>query len=158
MRQWLVESVLLSGAGALAGVALAQFWLEGLTSLVRLDLPTWMDVELNPAVVVFTALLAVASGLLAGLLPAIKSSANDVALSIREGTRRVSGRREEGIRRSLVAFEIALSVVLLSGANGRVVAGYGPGAGSDERAHVSNRATVDVRRRTAGRIPPASAR
>ena len=116
VRQLLVESLLLSVLGALAGLGLSRLWLGALTSVVRLDLPTWMTVELNPGVLAFTGVLAIASGVLAGLLPALRSSASDMVLRIREGSRRVSGGADERFRRALIAFEIALSVVLLSGA------------------------------------------
>ncbi|HEY7816641.1 MAG TPA: ADOP family duplicated permease, partial [Vicinamibacteria bacterium] len=116
VRQLLVESLLLSILGGLLSIPLSRLWLGAITATVRLDLPTWMTVDLNRTVLAFGLLLTVATGILAGLVPALRASSSDVAARIHSGSRRIGSREEERIRGALVVGEIAICLVLLAGA------------------------------------------
>jgi len=111
------ESALLALTGAALGIGLARLALEGLGTLVPQGAGGAIDAHLNAFVVAGTAGIALAASLLAGLVPALKASRSSVAESLSEGgTRTGQGRSGARLRRGLVVVEIALSVVLLTGA------------------------------------------
>jgi putative ABC transport system permease protein len=117
LRQMLTESLLLALLGGLTGLAVAFAFHRGLLSLVanRIPVPRLDQVQLDGPVVGFTMLLALGTGLLFGLVPALlaSSSAND---ALREGGRHGSGPRARRALATLVVAEVALSLVLLTGA------------------------------------------
>ena len=117
LRQMLTESLLLAFCGGVAGLILAFVFHSALLALVadRIPVPRLDQVRLDWVVVGFTMLLALGTGLLFGLLPALVStaSAND---SLREGGRHGSSPRARRALATLVVAEVALSLVLLTGA------------------------------------------
>ena len=117
LRQMLTESVMLSLAGGVLGLALAVVFHRGLLALVadRIPVPRLDQVALDVPVVAFTIVTALATGLVFGLIPALLASAmaND---ALREGGRHGAGPRSRRILGSLVVVEVALSLVLLTGA------------------------------------------
>ena len=117
LSQMLAESILLGGMGGIAGLALAFLFHRGLLALVaeRLPIPRLDQVSLDLTVVTLTMAVSLATGLLFGLVPAIVSSRalND---ALREGGRHGGRPRARRVLGSLVAAEIALSLVLLTGA------------------------------------------
>jgi putative ABC transport system permease protein len=117
LRQMLTESLLLGVSGGIAGLLLAFVFHSALLALVadRIPVPRLDQVRLDWLVVGFTMLLALGTGLLFGLLPALVSaaSAND---ALREGGRHGGGPRARRALAALVVAEVALSLVLLTGA------------------------------------------
>ena len=117
LRQMLTESLMLSLAGGVAGLALAVVFHRGLLALVadRIPVPRLDQVTLDLPVVAFTVAIAVATGLLFGLIPALLASAmaND---ALREGGRHGAGPRSRRTLNALIVVEVALSLVLLTGA------------------------------------------
>ena len=117
LRQMLTESLLLSLTGGIAGLVLAFAFHRGLLALVadRIPVPRLDQVTLDITVVAFTVVLSLGTGLLFGMIPALlaASSAND---SLREGGRHGSGPRARRALGALVVAEVALSLVLLTGA------------------------------------------
>jgi putative ABC transport system permease protein len=116
IRQLLTESLLLAAIGGVAGLLLA---LWGVDLLVALGprVPRLQDVGLDGRVLAFSSLIALLSGVLFGLAPAIQSSRSALNESLKEGGRtgmEAPGRR--GVRSALVVVEIALALVLLLGA------------------------------------------
>jgi predicted permease len=106
------ESLLLAVAGGIAGVLLAAWGLDLLSSVAAERIPRWAEVRLDGAVLAFAAATAILSGSLAGLLPALRLSR---ALSTEGlGSRVDTGR--EGSWPALVAAETALTAILLVGA------------------------------------------
>jgi putative ABC transport system permease protein len=119
VRQMLTESTLLASVGGLAGVLLAAAAIRLLqmlaTSLPRRDLgpgvslPRLDEIAIDVPVLAFTVLVAAATGILCGLLPALRHAKSREADRLRE---RVAGRRTRG---ALVVAEIAMAMVLLVG-------------------------------------------
>ena len=117
IRQLLTESVLLSMLGAALGTALAWGGLRVLTRLAPPDIPRLDQVSIDLSVLAVTLVVAVITGLTFGLVPALQSSRFATGSALREHIRGgTSGRRAQRMRRSLVAAQIALVVVLLTGA------------------------------------------
>jgi putative ABC transport system permease protein len=132
--QLVTESVLLSLAGAAAGLLVA-YWGLG---LIRGNMPPevaryilgWKDIQLDGRTLLFTAAAAISSGILAGLAPAWQCSRPNLTDALKEGGRGGTvGRARHLLRNVLVAAEIALAVVLLVGA-GLMVRGFRSQIGS----------------------------
>jgi predicted permease len=114
VRQMLVESLVLSSLGGLAGVALAMALLQGAIRFLPQTLPRLDEVSLNGPVLAFAVGLSVLTGLLFGVLPAVRISRLDPALALREGTRTVTGGRvQQRLQAWMVVGETALGLVLL---------------------------------------------
>ena len=112
VRQLVVESLLLSVAAATAGVALAYWLIGAIVALAPAGILRLHDAALDGRMLLFAALLTTATGIAFGLLPAIQFSRPLRGL-LRD---RQSGTLRAGARRVLVATEVALAVVLLTGA------------------------------------------
>lgn len=113
----LLEALLLSGLGAAAGLGLAALSLRIVPAL-PLPLPGGgLDIGVDARVVVFGVLLAIATGIVFGLLPSLRATRSDVASSLRdEGRGRSSGRSVTLIRSGLLTVQVAVSMVLVVGA------------------------------------------
>jgi putative ABC transport system permease protein len=117
VRQLLAESVLLATAGAVAGLALSAWGIKFLTALAPADLPRITESGLNLEVLIFTALVALFTGILFGLVPALQAAKPELATALKEGGR--SGTETLGrsrLRSVLIVTETALAIVLLVGA------------------------------------------
>jgi predicted permease len=115
-RQALVESALLAIIGSLVGALLA-FWLVDLVATaIPVELPFWIRIDLNPAVLGFTILISCLTTLLAGSLPALQSARVDIAQSMKATAATVSGAGARS-REMLTAAQVAISIVLLVGAS-----------------------------------------
>jgi putative ABC transport system permease protein len=118
VRQLLAESVLIAAAGAVAGALLAQ-WLSGaLVAFLTTDHDrVFIDVARDWRVFSFIALVAAATCVLFGLMPAIRATATNPGAAMKAGSRGATDTRERfGLRRALVVAQVALSVVLVVGA------------------------------------------
>jgi putative ABC transport system permease protein len=115
MRQLLTESIALSGLGGAAGIALAYGLTRVLVALDPLKIPRVQDIAIDRRVLVFTAAIALVTGVLFGIVPALQSSRTDLQPVLKEGGR--DSRTGAGwLRRVLVVGEIAASVVLVAAA------------------------------------------
>lgn len=111
--QLLTESVLLSTAGAVAGLAVAWAGLQIVMTLRPANLPRLDETSLDGTVLLFTAGLAVITGVMFGLLPALQLSRPDVTSVLKDGGRSgTAGRSRQLARRGLVVLQLASSVVL----------------------------------------------
>lgn len=117
VRQFLVESLVLSFAGAALGLLLARWLLAVLAPLAESALPVFREFPLDGRVFTFLLGVAVFSGLLFGIIPALQASRGDVRETLSEGGGKATGtRRQQLFRQTLVVAEIALSLILLVGA------------------------------------------
>jgi putative ABC transport system permease protein len=117
VRQLLTESVLLSGLAALLALLLARVGMQSLVSLSPSDLPRASEIHLDGWAFAFTLALGVGTGILFGLVPAFRASSGEICDKLGEATARVSsGRRQGRFRAALVVSEVALCLILLTGA------------------------------------------
>jgi predicted permease len=114
VRQFLVESLVLAGLGAVAGLALAGPIMRFLERLVP---PTMAAVHLTLdwRVLTFSAAIAIAAGVIFGLAPAISGSRAALNAGLRDGGRGTAGARSYRFQHALIIVETALAVVLLTG-------------------------------------------
>jgi putative ABC transport system permease protein len=116
VRQLLTESVLLAVLGAALGVLLAWGGLRLLIGLAPADIPRLDEVRVDVLVLGLGLALAVVTGMAFGLVPALNASRQNLSDSLREGGRGTAGRHGNQMRRALVGAQVALVVVLLTGA------------------------------------------
>jgi predicted permease len=157
-RLFLLEAILLSALGAGAGLLLARW---AVSAFPRLPLPlppgVAFDVAIDGRVLTFSILLAVASALFFGLLPALRASGTDLAAAMREEVRTASAARRGGaLRKVFVGVQVAVSLVLVIGAGLLArslskLAAVEPGVDVERLAYV----TVDATR--GGAAPPDAA-
>jgi len=118
VRQLLTESLLLATMGGLAGLLLA-WWGASLLLWLASDGPKALplDIRPDPPVLAFTAALAICTGLIFGLVPALSATRRDLAPALRERTHSLahSGRRWN-LGQVLVVAQVALSLLMLVGA------------------------------------------
>jgi predicted permease len=116
IRQLLAESVLLSTVAGVLGVAAAPLALQTLTSFAARFTTRAAEIKLDEPVLLFGFALSVATGLVFGLGPALALSRNPAA-AVREGeTRSTGGRTPRVFRNGLVVAQVAVSLILLTGA------------------------------------------
>jgi predicted permease len=117
VRQILVESLLLSMIGGLAGIALSSVILKQLAVWFPQALPRLGDVSIDLPVLAFAMGISVVTGILFGVVPALRTSSLAPALALRDGTRTVTrGLGHHRLQTWLVIGETALGLVLLVGA------------------------------------------
>lgn len=117
VRQLLTESVILSLAGAGFGLLLAVWGVDLLVAMQPQGIARLENVRVDATVIFFTACIAVLSGLMFGAFPAIQSTPNGLAATLKEAGRgALTSRTGSRMRSALVVAEMALAVVLLAGA------------------------------------------
>jgi predicted permease len=114
VRQFFTESLLIALAGGILGLLLAQAGGD-LFSQFRIpsDVPIVLDFSLDPRVLLFTAVAAMVSAILFGLVPAFRSSRPDLSTALKPGTASGGKRRQLFGRNVLVVGQVAGSVLLL---------------------------------------------
>ncbi len=114
-RQLLTESVLLASMGGLLGLFFASAGLSLLRAALPADTPRLTDVHINWQVLVFTGGLAMITGLIFGLAPALQSSRQGQVLTdaLKSGGRGSVVSVSQRLRSSLVAGEVAFAVLLV---------------------------------------------
>jgi putative ABC transport system permease protein len=116
VRQLLTESFVLAMAGGLAGMAVAVAGIRMLLTLGAEQLPAQSDIRLDTGVLVFALGVSVITGLLFGLVPALRSSSADLQGDLRAGGRGMTGSGSaHRLRDGLVVAEVALAMVLVIG-------------------------------------------
>jgi len=118
LRQLLIESLLLATAGGIGGIFLALWGANLLTFfLPPLHLPVGLPLGVDRAVLAFTLILSLGTGVIFGLAPAWRGSRADLNNSLKEGARGTgAGRGSHRLRDLLVVSEMVLATVLLMGA------------------------------------------
>jgi putative ABC transport system permease protein len=112
-RQLLTESVVLSALGGLFGLALAAAGLALLKSSLPADTPRLADVHLDWRVLAFTGALALVTGLIFGLAPALQLSRSAVAESLNSAGRGAAASVSQWLRSSMAIAEVAFAVLLV---------------------------------------------
>ena len=136
VRQLLAESLLLSVLGGLAGLLLAAWSLRVISRLqLPLPIPIAFDLSLDARVFVFTGAVALLTGIVFGLVPALQSTRPDLVPSLKNDPPTSGTGHRYGLRDLLVVAQVTVSVVLLVGAAlltrsalaaGRVNVGFEP--------------------------------
>ena len=121
VRQLLTESVTLALAGGAAGLVLAAWMLRAIRLAGPAGIPRLAEIAIDWRVLAFTLAVSVAAGVVFGLAPAVRASRLDLNTALKAGGYGAASAgsmwsRGNGLRRVLVAGELALSVVLLIGA------------------------------------------
>lgn len=114
-RQLLTESCLLATLGGVVGLALAQASIVALKATEGVGLPRIQDVSLDLLALGFAALASLLTGVLFGLLPAIRMSSRDPGTALRSSDRSQADGKRSKLWGPLVAAEVALAFVLLAG-------------------------------------------
>jgi putative ABC transport system permease protein len=116
VRQLLTESVLLSLSGGLLGVIIAWAAIGILPKVAGGSIPAGVPIGLDPWVLSFTAVVSLCTGLLFGIVPALRTAKLDLRAALNEGSRgSTAGPGQHVLRGVLVAMEIALALLLLVG-------------------------------------------
>jgi putative ABC transport system permease protein len=117
VRQLLAESLLLALLGGVAGVLVAWAGVAGLRALGASTMPRLAEAAVDARLLGFTLALSLATGLLFGLLPALRASRADLSEVMKEGARGTAGGpARDRLRGTLIVAEVALSFALLIGA------------------------------------------
>ena len=111
----LTESLLLSVLGGALGLAVAHLGLNTLLGLVPEDVPRAMEAGLDRSVLGFTVVVALATGLFFGLLPALRASDVNLVESLKGGKPAHANRRYRAASSPLIVAQVALTLVLLVG-------------------------------------------
>jgi len=115
LRQLLTESVLLSALGGGFGLILARWGTAAALVVVPETVPRAEEIGFNFPVLLFTILVSVLTGIMFGLLPAIRMSRTDMSGRLKDSGRAISGPRTR-MQSALVISEMAMALVLLVGA------------------------------------------
>jgi putative ABC transport system permease protein len=115
-RQAFAESLLLAGIGGVAGVALAALAVQLLRTLVPANVPRVDAIAIDLPVLLFALGITLVTGILFGMMPAMRSARSDAVDTLKEGGKTSSTRGLGRLRSALVVSEVALSVVTLAGA------------------------------------------
>jgi predicted permease len=113
--QMLAESLVLGGAGGALGLLFAEVGIALLLAIAPVNIPRVTDVGIDPTVLAFTALAALGSALVFGMLPALRASRPNLAQTLRAGGRTPGLHSGKYLRQGVVVAEVALSFVLLTG-------------------------------------------
>lgn len=121
LRQLLTENILIALMGAVGGVLIAALDMHVSTATlpqrVSRFMAGWTHISINGHVLVYSLLLAIAAGVLAGVMPAFEALRVNLIDQLKAGSRTASGsRRTHGLRNTFAAAQIALAVALVVGA------------------------------------------
>ncbi len=135
VRQLITENLVLALGAGILGIGLAWVAIKAMLVTAPRNLPRLDQAGLDGWVLAFAVAVSLGSVLVFGLMPAIRSTAGDLARTLREGAKGSSAAVSDWLRRGLVAAEVALALVLLVGAGllirtaihlGRIDPGFRP--------------------------------
>ncbi|MBV8632645.1 MAG: ABC transporter permease, partial [Silvibacterium sp.] len=117
VRQLLVESLIVGAMAGVAGLVLAGVSLRALVGLLPADTPRLGDIALHWPVFLFAACASVVTGILFGLVPAIRMASPDLQEGLRSGSKSIAGKASQArISTLLVVGQIGLSVLVITAA------------------------------------------
>jgi predicted permease len=112
----LMESLVLSAAGGIAGLLLARAAIGAGASLIANQIPRAAEASVDARVLFFVLAASILTGLLAGAVPALRAGGTDLNDTLKEGGRSDAAGAGTLTRRALIVAEVALSLMLLMGA------------------------------------------
>jgi putative ABC transport system permease protein len=115
-RQMLTESLVLAGAAAVVGVALAAWGVRALIAAAPPGVPRLEQTRLDMLVLAFTLGIAMLSAILFGIAPARRAAKADLIAVVKDGGRGAVGGVRDRLRTALIVAELAVALVLLAGA------------------------------------------
>ena len=115
LQQSIVESLLLSGIGAIAGLLLGQSAIKVLWSQLERHLPLTSTIHLDWRVVLWLIVLTLVTAVIVGVIPALRAAARDVQANL-HGTTSTASASQNRTREGLVVGQLALTLVFLVGA------------------------------------------
>lgn len=115
-RQMLVESVVLAIAAGALGLILATWTISVFSKVAHETVPRLTGMELNGRVLAFSFIVSVLTGVIFGVLPALRSSKTDLQETLKDNSATTTDAHGKKLRGVLVVAEVALSVALLVGA------------------------------------------
>ena len=117
VRQLLAESALLAVAGGAIGSVIAVWGVDFAVHSIGTAIPFWIDFGIDYRALAFCAITSLGTGVVFGVVPALRASSPNVQISLKEGGQSVSaGLARSRLRSALVIGELALAMVLLAGA------------------------------------------
>jgi putative ABC transport system permease protein len=143
LRQLVTENVLLGLAGGVLGVLVAYVGIWIFVTLAPQFYPPSEEIAVSRNVLLFTLTIAVLAGVLSGLVPALRASRPNLQESMKQGARGTVGGARQNIRRVLVVAEMALALVLLTGA-GLMINSYARLMGVDMGLNADNVLAMEV--------------
>jgi predicted permease len=112
----LVESLVLALAGGVTGLLLARAAIGAGASLLADQVPRAEEASIDARVLLFVLAASLVTGILAGLVPALRAGRTDLTDTLKEGGRSDAAGAGSLVRRALIVAEVALSLMLLMGA------------------------------------------
>ena len=145
VRQLMIESILLAGAGGMLGVVLAMIFIHAAPSILPpAVVPTGVPLEMSPLVLLFTAAISLLTGVLFGVVPAASASRIKLQETLKDsGRSSTSGGTQRWFREGMVVFEVAVALMLVAGA-GLLVASVRKLAGVDPGSRVDHILTLRI--------------
>jgi putative ABC transport system permease protein len=144
LKQVFTESVLLALIGGAAGVVLALWGVELLKTIGAQTVPRLREVNVDLAVLGVTLVICVCTGIIFGLAPGLASARPELTEALKEGGRgSTQGTRRNRLRNGLVIAEVALALVLLSGA-GLLIKSFGRLQNVDPGFNPRNAVTFEI--------------
>jgi putative ABC transport system permease protein len=113
MRQLMTESVMVALMGGGLGLLVAVAGIRGLLAIMPPSFPRVDEIGLDGRVLAFTAVVSLATGIIFGLAPALQTSRANLIAQLKEGGRTGAGAKGGRLRKTLVAAEVALALILL---------------------------------------------
>jgi putative ABC transport system permease protein len=113
VRHLLTEGVMLSLAGGALGVLLAYLGLDAMLKLVPVEIPGYIQVTIDPAVLAFAFVLAIATGIIFSAIPAAHLTKSDTNEVLKEAGRTSAATGRHVVRAAIVVAQVALAMVLL---------------------------------------------
>lgn len=116
IRQMLVESLVLAVAGGALGLVFASWTISILSRVAHETVPRMTGLETDSRALAFSFVVSILTGILFGVLPALRASKTDLQDTLKDSSATTTGAKGKRLRGTLVVAEVALSVALLIGA------------------------------------------
>jgi len=113
VRQLLSEGILLSLLGGTVGLLFGYLGLDLLLNTIPVKVPSYIRVEIDPAVLLFTFTLAIVTGIIFSAIPALQLTRSNVNETLKEGGRSSAASTRQAVRTFIVVAQLAFAMMLL---------------------------------------------